>query len=542
MYSLSHSTKRNIEALMRRLYIISIAVIISLLSEPLFSISKKLNILVYPFQNTGSKQYSWISAGMTDTVISDLHRIKGVSVISERDRRKAIKEIEFGMTGLIREETIVKVGKMTGADLIFTGSYLVSGNRIRANAKLIQVKTGQIEKSIKIDGDLDKIFDFQDRIIFSLMDETEKIRVADIKPVKFDKKDREIIKSKLKPELSAYKWYSRGLEVHDTNPKKAREYYLKALSISPDYFEALNRTGWIYYDLSQHQKSIKYYLRAERVLRKQKLQNTNNFATIMNGLGAVYQLQGSYNKALRYYDRAMKIMEHLDLQQTPDYAGTLGNIGVVYRHRGEYNRALKHYFKALHIYENLGMHNSTESASILNNIGLAYKMMKRYNEALTYYFKAKKIEESFGLQKTMHYATVLNNIATAYNDKGDHDTAFPYFKKNIEIMEQLGLQKTYEYAGTMNNLSAHYHFKGNNRKAMEYALISKKIMEELNLQNTSEYAITNWWIGIYLHKLKRSCEGVPYMRRAIRILQSNRDPGINSARKYLRNIKRACKR
>jgi tetratricopeptide (TPR) repeat protein/TolB-like protein len=527
---------------MKRVHIISIAVIISLLTAPLFSISKKLNILVYPFNNTGSEQHSWISAGMTDTVISDLHRIKGVSVISERDRRKAIQEIELGMTGLIREDTMVKVGKMTGANLIFTGSYLVSGNNIRVNAKLIQVKTGQIEKSIKIDGFLDKIFDLQDRIIFGLMAETEKIRIADIEPVKFDKKDRELIKSKLKPELSAYEWYSRGLEVHYTNPKKAREYYLKALSISPDYFDALNRTGWIYYDLSQHQKSIKYYLRAERVLREQKLQDTNNFATIMNGLGAVYQLQGAHNNALRYYTRAMKIMEHLDLQQTPDYAGTMGNIGVVYRHRGEYNRALKYYFKALHIYETLGMHNSTDSASVLNNIGLAYKMMNKYDEALTYYFRAKKIEESFGLQKTMHYATVLNNIATVYNEKGEHDTALPYFKKNIEIMEQLGLQKTYEYAGTMNNVSAHYHFKGNHRKALEYALISKKIMEELTLQNTSEYAITNWWIGIYLHKLNKSCEGVPYIQRAIPILQSNGYPDINSARKYLRDIERACKR
>lgn len=527
---------------MRRLLSILILASIALPASPLISGTKKLNILVYPFKNTGSEQYSWISAGMTDTVISDLHRIKGVQVISERDRRKAIQEIELGMTGLIREETIVKVGKITGANLIFTGSYLISGNRIRVNAKLIRVETGQIEKSIKIDGVLDKIFDLQDRIIFSLMAETEKIRIADIKPVKLDREDRQRIRSKQKPERSAYEWYSRGLEVHYTNPQRALKYYLKALHISPNYFDALNRTGWVYYDLSKHQKSIEYYLIAEQVLRKQKLQNTNDFATIMNGLGAVYQLQGALHSSLRYYNRAIEIMEQLGMQQTSDYAGTVGNIGVVYRHRGEYSKALKYYFKALHIYETLGMHNSTDSASILNNIGLAYKMQKKYNEALTYYFRAKKIEESFGLQKTKHYATVLNNIATAYNEKGDHDTALPYFKKNIEIMEQLGLQKTYEYAGTMNNVSAHYHFKGDHRKAMEYALISKKIMEELKLQNTSEYAITNWWIGIYYHKLKKSCQGVPYMQRAVRILQSNGDPGINAARKYLRNIKRACGR
>ena len=531
-----------IEVHMRRLISILILTSIALTPSPLISGTNKLNILVYPFKNTGSEKYSWISAGMTDTVISDLYRIKGVHVISERDRRKAIQEIKLGMTGLIREETIVKVGKITGANLIFTGSYLISGNRIRVNAKLIRVDTGQIEKSIKIDGVLEKIFDLQDRIIFSLMAETEKIRISDIKPVKLDSEDRQQIRSKQKPELSAYELYSRGLEVHYSNPQKALKYYLKALRISPDYFDALNRTGWVYYDLSMHQKSIKYYLIAEQVLRKQKLQHTNDFATIMNGLGAVYKLRGVFDKALRYYFRAIEIMDSLNMQKTSDYAATLGNIGVVYRHRGNYAKALEYYSKALRIYETLRMENTTDYASTLNNTGMAYKMMKKSDEALTYYFRAKKIEEFLGNQRTKHYATVLNNIALVYDDRGDHDTAFPYFQKSVKIMKDLGLTKTYEYAGTMNNVSAYYHKKGDQRKAIEYAFISKKIMEDLKLQNTSEYAFTLWWIAIYYHKLKKSCQGVPYLERAISILLQNSYPGITRARKNLQSIKRACRR
>ena len=50
--------------------------------------AKQINILVHPFENTGDKVYSWISAGMTNTVISDLTRIKDISVISNTDRKK----------------------------------------------------------------------------------------------------------------------------------------------------------------------------------------------------------------------------------------------------------------------------------------------------------------------------------------------------------------------------------------------------------------------------------------------------------------------
>ncbi|MEI6313675.1 MAG: hypothetical protein WCO89_02305, partial [Syntrophus sp. (in: bacteria)] len=49
--------------------------------------AKQMYILVHPFENTGDKEYSWISAGMTDTVISDLTRIQNISVVSNQDRK-----------------------------------------------------------------------------------------------------------------------------------------------------------------------------------------------------------------------------------------------------------------------------------------------------------------------------------------------------------------------------------------------------------------------------------------------------------------------
>lgn len=45
--------------------------------------AKQMNILVHPFENTGGKEYSWISAGMTDTVISDLTCLKNIIVYSK---------------------------------------------------------------------------------------------------------------------------------------------------------------------------------------------------------------------------------------------------------------------------------------------------------------------------------------------------------------------------------------------------------------------------------------------------------------------------
>jgi len=118
-----------------------------------------MTILVSPFENTGNKEYSWISSGMTETVITDLTGIKQVSVISNADRKKITEETKFILSGLVEEEAMLKVGKLTGANVLFVGSYFVIGNNIRITARLINIETGKIERSTKLDGTLDTLLD-----------------------------------------------------------------------------------------------------------------------------------------------------------------------------------------------------------------------------------------------------------------------------------------------------------------------------------------------------------------------------------------------
>lgn len=114
--------------------LIKLAITIFLVISAIPLSAKNMTILVHPFQNTGDKKFSWVSAGMTASTISDLGKIQEITVISESDRVKAYKEIEFAQTGLTAvDDNAVKVGEMLGANFIFTGNYLVVGNRIRVN-------------------------------------------------------------------------------------------------------------------------------------------------------------------------------------------------------------------------------------------------------------------------------------------------------------------------------------------------------------------------------------------------------------------------
>ncbi len=168
---------------------------------------KSLNILVYPFEHKGGGKYSWLSPGMTDSVISDLNRVTGINVFSEEDRKKAIREIELGMTGLIKESDIVGIGKIMGANLIFTGNYSVAGNRVRVTAKIVKVESSKIESTIKLDDTLENVFSLQDRIVAGLLVDAEKLGLEGFGPPRWSEKD---LAGTGNPAIAAYEWYSKG--------------------------------------------------------------------------------------------------------------------------------------------------------------------------------------------------------------------------------------------------------------------------------------------------------------------------------------------
>ena len=451
--------------------------------------AKQMYILVHPFENTGDKEFSWISAGMTDTVISDLTRIQNISVVSNQDRKKVLEEAKFIFSGLAEEDKMIKLGKLTGANVIFTGSYLVSGPRIRVHARLVNVETGKVESSTKIDGTLNGIFDLQDKVVFALMGETGKITIADIKPVKVTKQDRKKIKEKPKPKSTAYEWYAKGLEVQDANPKEALTNFKKALDIDPNYTDALRESGWTAGNtLNLYNEGHGYLKRAEIIFKDRNETKSSDYAGLMDSIGNVYHSKGQLDRALEYYLNSQSIYDRLGLQNTAVYAGLMGNIGIVYWDKGQLDRALEYHLKDKSIHDRLGLQNTVGYASIMNNIGVVYVNKGQLDRALEYYLKDKSIEDRLGLQNTAGYAGLMMNIGIVYDDKGQLDRALEYYLNSQSIRDSLGLRNTAGYAALMMNIGVVYGSKGQLDRELEYYLNSQSIRDSLGLQNTAGYA------------------------------------------------------
>jgi TolB-like protein len=375
---------------MKRIFFSSVLVLSLLLAFlTIPSLAKTMNVLVYPFENTGDKQYSWISAGMTDTVINDLMGMKEVSVISNADRKKIIEEAKFILSGLVAQESMVKVGKLTGANVIFSGSYLVSGNNIRVIARLINVETGNAESSAKLDGSLEKIFDLQDKVVLTLLAETGKVNIPDVARVKITEAEKKKIAEKPRPKTDAYELYAKGLELQDINPKEALASFTKALEADENYVSALLEAGFTAGNtLNLFDEALGYLTRADNILKSRKATNIAYYASLMKIIGAVYGIKGDLDRALKYYLDSQQIWDRLGLQNTKDYAGLMLNIGNVFASKDDMDRALRHFTDSQQIWDRLGLQNTKDYASILFNMGLVYEKQGNRGMAGKYYRKS----------------------------------------------------------------------------------------------------------------------------------------------------------
>lgn len=183
--------------------------------------SRKLTFLVQPFSGSGEKSFSWAAKGITDTVVSDLSRIRSINVVTEEDRRQALREMELAMTGLTGDEGSRNTGLLTGADIIVTGNCTAAKDSIRVTARIISAESGKIITSIKIDGTAADIFTLQDKIVAALIEETAKSGITGFTLPEISSDDKIRIASKTVPKLSSYELYSRALILAETSPREA---------------------------------------------------------------------------------------------------------------------------------------------------------------------------------------------------------------------------------------------------------------------------------------------------------------------------------
>jgi len=153
----------------------------------------KPSIAVLPFQNlSGDIEQEYFADGVVEDIISALSRKRWLFVIARNS--------SFTYKG--RTVDVKQVGRELGVRYVLEGSVRKSANRVRITGQLIDATTGAHLSAERFDGDLEDIFDLQDRITASV--------VGAIAP-KLEQAEIERAKRKPTESLDAYDYFLRAM-------------------------------------------------------------------------------------------------------------------------------------------------------------------------------------------------------------------------------------------------------------------------------------------------------------------------------------------
>jgi serine/threonine-protein kinase len=123
------------------------------------------SVAVLRFMNiTKSGEDDWLGTGIAETVAADLKGIEGLTVISRERVFEALRRAGGGAD----EEAAMSVGRQVGARFVVSGGYQRIGEMVRVTARVTEVETATVTRTVKLDGNMGGIFELQDRIVAEL--------------------------------------------------------------------------------------------------------------------------------------------------------------------------------------------------------------------------------------------------------------------------------------------------------------------------------------------------------------------------------------
>ncbi len=183
------------------------------------------SIAVLPFQNlSGEPEQEYFADGLVEELITALSRMRSLFVIARNS--------SFVYKG--KAVNVKQVGRDLSVRYVLEGSVRKAGSKVRIAGQLVDVSTGAHIWADRFDGELDDIFDLQDRITSSVVGAvTPKLERAEI-----DRARRKPTES-----LDAYDYYLRGLasyyrfESREANAEALR-LFNRAIDLDPDFASA----------------------------------------------------------------------------------------------------------------------------------------------------------------------------------------------------------------------------------------------------------------------------------------------------------------
>lgn len=214
---------------------------------------QKIRLVVMYFENqTGDPELHWLSRGIADMLINDLSHSKYLEMVSMDRMFNILRVAEHRGTSTLGEGATAEVARRTNAEIITAGSYVKAGNVFRIMAQIRDVRTDQILRTERVEGNgLERIFDMVDEL-------SSRIKLAlEIQAAGEEKRAEKIIQTDTRS-VEAYKYYIEGREqINRLMQREAIEPLTKAIKIDSTFARAYLSLTHVYDVLGEDDLALK---------------------------------------------------------------------------------------------------------------------------------------------------------------------------------------------------------------------------------------------------------------------------------------------
>lgn len=423
-------------------------------------------VAVMNFSNiTKEAADDWIGAGIAETVTADLKNVKGISVIGRERVFETLKSLNAGSLPDFDDVFAIDVGKRLGASWILGGGFQRVSDMIRITARAVEVATGTLIKSVKIDGKISDIFELQDKIVYEL---THGLNLQ------LDTSELTEIERADTQSVEAYENYSRGMLNLRTGSRdtldRAIHYFEKATEHDPQYARAWASLGAAY-DLKGAFLSIPELSERAIELEKKAIELNPKLSHAHQWLGAAYNGLGRHDEAVeaikeairlepnnagahaslaRVYwigkgkiDEGIKELQHA-LTLNPDQGYAYLQLALLYTIRGDYRSAEITARQAIDLQEKFI--SGKEGLQIIgahSRLGYAYYRQERYDEAIAEYEKERDfLSTSDHALRERAMIELDQKFGAAYWRQGNTEEAEVYFNRALKRYEERRVKGT----------------------------------------------------------------------------------------------------
>lgn len=433
----------------------------------------KRTIAVLPFQNlSGNAEDNFYEFSLADGLIAELAGLRSLIVRPSQ---------------YIAQYTGQKIDpQQIGIDLavttVLTGSFIKSGERFRVTTQLIDITSGKMLGSEKIDLDSRDLITIQDTL-------AERV-ISGLK-LQLTAEEQKKIEKPLTESNAAYEFYLRGRDLlfqymshtfDDRDLDHAIKMFLEAIRIDPKFARAHYTLGRCYIHHGQGYGGTEYFLKAERALQR-AIELDPDIPGAHLQMVYVYLNRGEKDKALATLAEVRR--------KAPNDPTVFIVAGMLYRLNGLYDRALKQYDRLVEL--------SPRDIVIAGyNRGRILTYRHEYSEALAAFAEARAVEPDHPLIKTF--------LAVTYFTMGRIDDC------QRLVDEVTALHPHFEPIHILRGWC--HSARGEHDKAL--SVITQQVRETAE----ADHDIAVWMASLYAMEMQRD-EAIRWVRRAVSLGNEN---------------------